>query len=140
VDHTTYTPTKVFCNTIGSGNGTGRKPVVFTGRNLAHGHRGAGERAAIAAHLVLGEAELVGPTIIQAAAITRVCPQYVQTALRLQAPTRLRVARGTISLVDAAKANGLLSAWLAATPDEKAALGSIVGVTQIWDEAINPSI
>ncbi len=49
-----------------------------------------------------------------------------------------RIAAGELTLSDAAKANGLLAAWAAATPAEKAALGSAVGVNEIWDSAIQP--
>jgi hypothetical protein len=126
------------CN--GDGSGHTPEPFLITGRNLAHAHRDAGERAGIAAQLILGEATLIKPTIVQTAAIARVCIPYIQTALHLKAATRLRVATGTLSLVDAAKANGLLVAWLAASSDEKAALGSIVGVDAIWDSVISPAI
>jgi hypothetical protein len=97
-------------------------------------------RVRIAARLVRGETQLIRPTITQAVAIARVSTPYVQLALRLSVATRLRVVAGAISLTDAAKANGLLTAWATATPDEKAALGSIVGVDEIWDSAIQPSI
>lgn len=72
--------------------------------------------------------------------VAHVSTPYVQFALRLKQETRARVATGELSLLDAVKANGLLTAWIAATPAEKAALGSIVGVNEIWDRAIFPSI
>jgi hypothetical protein len=112
----------------------------ITGRNLAHAHRSASERAALAAQLVLGEARLVKPTITQVAAITLVSLPYVQVALKLSETTRYRVVKGELSLPDAARANGLLSAWLTSTPEEKAALGVAVGVNAVWDEAIAPAI
>jgi hypothetical protein len=114
--------------------------ATITGRNLAHAHRSASERAAIAAQLVLGEAELVKPTITQIVPVAHVSKSYVRFALELTPATRDRVAVGEITLSEAAKANGLLSAWLAASSAEKVALGAVVGVNAVWDEVIAPSI
>jgi hypothetical protein len=58
----------------------------------------------------------------------------------LKPATRMRVARGELSLLEASKANGLLEAWFASTPDKKVALGIAVGVDQVWDSVISPSI
>jgi hypothetical protein len=129
-------------NSRGNRNVTGLKwnPIPIGGRSLAHRYLTASERAGIAAQLVLGEARLVRPTITQVVPIVRVSPPYVQLALRLTEKTRARVAAGELSLVDAAKANGLLSAWLAASPAEKAAFGIAAGVNNVWDDAIAPSI
>jgi hypothetical protein len=65
---------------------------------------------------------------------------YTQFALRLKPGTRARVAAGELTIAQAAKANGLYAAWVEASPDEKAALGRIVGVDAIWDNMIQPSI
>jgi hypothetical protein len=129
-------------NGLRNGNGNGLKPDPFliSGRNLAHTHRSASERAGIAAQFVLGEAELVKPTITQIVPVAHVSTPYVHLALRLKAETRARVATGELSLLDAVKANGLLAAWIASTPAERAALGSVVGVNEIWDSAIQPLI
>jgi hypothetical protein len=113
---------------------------LITGRNLAHAHRNAHQRAGIAAQLVLGEVHLVKPTITQVAPVAHVSVPYVQLALRLKVETRARVARGELSLIEATKANGLLTAWIASTPEERAALGAAVGVNEIWDHAIQPSV
>jgi hypothetical protein len=121
-------------------NGNGHHSPTVTGRNLAHSHRTASQRAALAAQLVLEEVEQIKPTMIQAAAVTRVNIPYVQFALRLTPATRERVAKGELTIAEAAKANGLLAAWEAATLADKAALGSAVGVNEIWDRAIQPSI
>jgi hypothetical protein len=118
----------------------GEIPHLITGRNLAHAHRGAHERAGIAAQLVQGEVALVKPTITQAASITRASTTYVHEALRLKTETRARVATGELSLLNAVSANGLLTAWIASTPEERAALGAAVGVNEIWDHAIQPSV
>ena len=118
----------------------GRRAHQITGRNLAHAHRGAHERAGIAAQMVLGEVALIKPTITQAASIVRASTTYVHEALRLKTETRARVAVGELSLLDAVAANGLLSAWIASTPAERAALGAAVGVDEIWDHAIQPSV
>jgi hypothetical protein len=125
------------------GNGIGDAmpgPVQVTGRNIAHGHRDPGQRGALGAQLVLGEAHHTKPTILQVAAILHVSVPYVRLALDLQPGTRARVAAGEISLSTAAQANGLLASWIAATPEERAALGIAVGVDRIWDGAIAPSI
>jgi hypothetical protein len=110
--------------------------TTINGRNLAHSHRSASERAGLAAQLILGEARLVKPTITQIAPIASVCVPYVQVALKLSEATRNRVVKGELTLADAAKANGLLSAWFSAAPAEKAALGIAVGVDRIWDDVI----
>jgi hypothetical protein len=113
---------------------------AYSGRNLAHGHRDSGQRGALAAQLVLGEAKYVKPTITQAVAITGANTFYVRWALELKPATRAHVVAGDITLVEAVKANGLLTAWASATPAEKAALGVAVGVNEIWDSATQPSI
>ena len=114
--------------------------LTVTGRNLAHSHRSGSQRAGLAAQLVLGEATLVKPTITQIAAVTCVSLPYVQVALKLSQTTRDRVVKGELSLPEAARANGLLAAWLTSTPEEKAALGIAVGVNEVWDRAIAPAI
>jgi hypothetical protein len=129
---------------FGNGNGNGHArpgPHLITGRSIiTHTNRDVDERAGLAARLVLGEAHLVKPTVPQAAALTHATIHTIYDALRLAPETRVRVAAGELSLTDAMKGNGLVSAWLVATPAEKAALGSIVGVDEVWDSAINPSI
>jgi hypothetical protein len=136
----TYTTFRPVRNGNGNGNGHTHEPFPITGRNLAHAHRDAGERAGIAAQLVLGEATLIRPTITQVVSITNVSTPYVQLALRLKTETRARVGAGELSLLEAVRANGLLAAWIASTPAERAALGSAVGVNEIWDCAIQPSV
>ena len=115
-------------------------PTVITGRDLAHSHRTASQRGALAAQLVLEEVEHIKPTMIQAAAVTRTNIPYVQIALRLTPATRVRVAAGEFTLAEAAKANGLLAAWIASTAAEKTALGAAVGVDAVWDSVIQPLI
>jgi hypothetical protein len=117
-----------------------RPPAPVTGRNVAHAPRSVSQRAVLAAQLRLGDAVLVSPTITQCAALTRVSQPCISLALKLKPATRDRVAVGELTLADAARANGLLVAWLAATPAEKAAFGIAVGVNEVWDAAISPSI
>lgn len=124
----------------GNGNGLKWNPIPIGGRSLAHLHLTASERAGIAAQLVLGEARLVRPTITQVVPIVHVSVPYVRFAMELTAETRERVAMGELTLTDAAKANGLLTAYFGASPAEKAALGVAVGVNNIWDDVIAPSI
>jgi hypothetical protein len=123
----------------GKGNGH-HSPTLITGRNLAHAHRTASQRGALAAQLVLEELHRVEPTAIQAAADTGANMPYVQIALRLTPLTRARVAKGELTIPEAAKANGLLAAWEAATLAEKAALGATVGVDAVWDNVIQPTL
>jgi hypothetical protein len=125
------TTSSVFCN-------TGGRPIF--GRDIAHSHRSAGERGAVAAQLSLSERQLVQPTAKQAALILHASAPYVHIARLLKPATRAKVARGEISLTQAAKTNGLYEAWLLASDEEKAALGVAVGVNTVWDEAIAPSI
>jgi hypothetical protein len=115
-------------------------PFLVTGRDIAHSHRTPSQRAALAAQLVLGEAKLTKPTITQVVEIVRVSGPYVRFAMRLKENTRERVGDGELPLAAAARANGLLAAWLDATPEEQAALGTAVGVNAIWNCAIAPSI
>lgn len=107
----------------GNGNGDGLKSDLFliTGHNLAHAHRTSSERAAIAAQLVLGEAEMVKPTITQVVPAARVSVPYVHLALHLKPETRALVAMGELSLSDAGKEDDLLAAWLKASPAKQAA-------------------
>ena len=127
----------------GNGNGKGgghHSPTLITGRDLAHSHRTASQRGALAAQLVLEELQRVEPTAIQAAADTGANMAYVQIALRLTPATRARVAAGEFTIAEAAKANGLLGAWITSTPAEKAALGAAVGVDAVWDNVIQPTL
>lgn len=124
----------------GNGGGNGHKPVQLTGPKLAHAHRTASQKAAVAAQMVKEEVERTKPTIIPAAADIGANIPYVRCALKLTPETRERVAAGEITITEAAKANGLLAAWLASTPEERAAFGADVGVDAVWDAAIKPSL
>jgi hypothetical protein len=123
-----------------SKNGHSPESDPIPGRFLAHARLTASRRAGLAAQLVLNELRLFKPTIRQATAITHVSPAYAQLALRMQPATRAKVAWGQLNLIQASKMNGLFEAWLTASPDEKAAFGVAVGVNEVWDEAIAPSI
>jgi hypothetical protein len=114
--------------------------TAVTGRNLAHAHRTASQRGALAAQLVLEEVAHSKPTIIQAAAVTGANVPYVNFALRLKPETRARVASGELTIAEAAKANGLLAAYLSATKTTKAAFGVAAGINSIWDDVIAPSL
>ena len=134
----TYTAKRGIRN---NGNGGGNhKPLPLSGHNLVHLHRSASQRGAVAAQLVLEEIEPPKPTVLQAAAITGANIPYVYVALRLTPETRARVAAGKLTLAKAAKANGLLAAWSTSTPAERSRAGAAVGVNEIWDRAIEPSI
>jgi hypothetical protein len=125
-------------DTTSSVNSNSGRPIF--GRDIAHSHRSAGERAALAAQLIIGERVLCQPTATQVGPIVRASLPYIHIARLLKPATRMRVARGELSLVEASRANGLLEAWFASTPDEKVALGIAVGADQVWDSVISPSI
>jgi hypothetical protein len=125
-------------DTTSSVNFNSGRPIF--GRDIAHSHRSAGERAALAAQLIVGERTLCQPTATQVGPIVRASLPYIHIARLLKPATRMRVARGELSLVEASKANGLLEAWYSASPDERAALGSVVGVDAVWDAVISPAI
>jgi len=133
VQSVVYTKSSVRCN----GH---HEPFSITGRWIAHASLNASERAAVGAQLVLSEAQLVRPTATQVGAILHVSAPYLGLALKLAPETRDRVAMGELSLTDAAKGNGLVTAWLVATPDERCALGRAVGIDAIWDASIEPSL
>lgn len=123
-----------------NGNGGGDPPHTVTGRNLAHARRNANQKGAIAAQMVKGEVVLTKPTMIQAAHDAGANMPYVQLALKLSPESRARVAAGEITIAQALAANGLLEAWLEATPEVRAALGNAVGIDVIWDQVISPAL
>ena len=113
------------------------------GRNLAHSPRSPSQRAAVAARLVLGEHQLVDPTILQAAAICRVSPPYIRAALAATAAERAELAGGAVRVVDLLHPSwdcALERAWHAATPQERAAFGVRVGIDELFDGAVVPSL
>jgi len=124
----------------GDRSSSGGQIISFTGRELAHCHFSVSERAAIAAWLVQGRVHLVKPTIKQAAALAGVSVPYVQAALRLDVNVLARVALGEASLADAARGNGLVAAFLAASPKDKVAFAKAVGTDSLWSDAIEPAI
>jgi hypothetical protein len=78
---------------------------LVTGRNLAHAHRSAVERALLAADLHLGKCTLVQPTIKQMAALLRVSPLLVAAAIQIVSHYERAPAKRT-KLASALKANG----------------------------------
>ena len=137
---TVYTVPPRNGNGLGNGHGNCKPPILITGRNLTHWQHTIGQRAALAAQLFHREAQLVDLTVAGAARLVQVSCPTVKLAVDLKPITRARVAVGELPLFDAVKGNGLVTAWLAATADEKAALGSVVGVDAIWDSAMQPLI
>lgn len=132
----------------GNGNGhhkpvliTGHKPALIAGREIAaYSNDEAAVRGAIAAQLALKELLPVDLTVAQASLITGATIGSTYNAMRLAPETRARVAKGELSLADAMRGNGLVAAYLNATPDELVALGTIVGVSKVWDDVIAPSL
>jgi hypothetical protein len=116
---------------------------AITGRNIAHSSRTASQRAVLAAELVLGECLLVDPTTLQAAAICRVCTPYVHAALKADADRRAELAAGTAEIGELLRPAGerqLAQAWRAASPRERAAFGAHIGVAELFDDAVAPSL
>jgi hypothetical protein len=116
---------------------------AITGRNIAHSPRGATQRAVLAAELVLGERLLVDPTILQSAAVCRVCRPYVQAVLKADAGLRAELVAGTAEIGELLRPAGereLAQAWHAASPRERAAFGAHVGIDELWDDAIAPAL
>ena len=73
---------------------------AISGRNIAHSVRSPSQRAGVAAQLVVGEAHLANPTILQASAILHVCVPYIQTALKATAAERADLAGGAVEIGD----------------------------------------
>jgi hypothetical protein len=122
-------------------NGNGHHdPRPISGRSIAHCSRSASQRAAIAAELALEHVRLERPTIRQAAVLLGVSVPYVHLALHLSDEARERVVTGAVSLSDAAKANGLATEFLAASPEVTVAFGRTVGTAMLWDGAIEPAL
>jgi hypothetical protein len=121
------------------GNGH-HDPQPISGRSIAHCSRSASQRAVLAAELVLERVRLERPTIRQAALLAGISIPYVHLALRLSDEARERVAVGAVSLSDAAKANGLATEFLAASPEVKLAFGRTVGTAALWDDVIEPAL
>jgi hypothetical protein len=114
------------------------------GHNLAHSRRSKGQRAAAAAALILGEAVLVQPTILQAAAICEVSVTYAKLALKVAAARRAELAAGTVEIVELLpkrkSPSSLTEHLIASTADEKVEAAKALGVDLIWDQMILPLI
>jgi hypothetical protein len=100
-------------------------PSRVTGRNLAYTRRTPGQRAAVAAQIALGEAELTPPTQRQAAAMAGASLPYVHLALGLSPSARTRVARGEMSLAEAVRFSNLFRSYLTAPPERASAVISV---------------
>jgi len=114
-----------------------------SGRRVAHFKRTTPERAFIAADLVRGRIRLAAPTVGQAALLLKVCPAYVQAALRADADKRYSVLSGYEPLIRTkpkAKPETLAARLARATPAERAAAAREVGVGAIWDSMIVPTL
>ncbi len=72
--------------------------MLFTGRYLARQKFNRVERAFLAADLVNGTADLIKPTVLQAAALARVNVPYVHWAIRW-AENRVAILAGELPLV-----------------------------------------
>jgi hypothetical protein len=74
------------------------RATTLSGRYLAHAKTNRVERAFLAADLVSGRADLVAPTITQAAVLARVNPTYVHWAIRRE-ENRIAILAGGMPLV-----------------------------------------
>jgi hypothetical protein len=109
-----------------------------SGRRVAHLKRNAAERA-----FVRGEVLLRKLTITQAAELLKVCPAYVQAALKADAYKRFSVVQGCEPLIPSkpkAKSESLAARLMRATPAERVAAAREVGVGVIWDEMLMPAL
>jgi hypothetical protein len=106
-------------------------PVLKTGRNLAHGHRSATQRAFLAADLVRERVRLIAPTIKQAAALARVSVPYVDLALAASPGERAMISAGQRPLISVGKPS-LASTWASATEAERVAFVRSVGAETVW--------
>jgi hypothetical protein len=95
--------------------------TTVTGINLARGHRSPSRRAAVAAQLVLGEIEIIKPTLKQACGMTGANREYARKLLHADHSVRLNVEAGVISITDAFP-----------TDDELLHLAREVGVERLW--------
>jgi hypothetical protein len=102
----------------------------ITGRNLAHAPRSKTERAFIAADLHRGKVQLERLTILQCALLAKVCPPYIQLALKVDPDQRRRIERGELPL--AAAVSPLAAAWFGASPAQRADFVSAVGAEAVW--------
>jgi hypothetical protein len=98
--------------------------TIVTGRNIAHGHRTATERALLAADVSAGRKQLAKLTDGQLAAILHVSGRYISAAkIVTRTPeARRQVEVGGAPLLDAAKA---------AAPQRK----PFVDVVKLFDDA-----
>jgi hypothetical protein len=123
------------------GNNGNDKPILITGRDvLAFTNRGEDEKAGRAAQWVRGDVQLIKPTVAQAALVYHATVHNTYAALHLAPEALKRVVARELSLAAAARGNRLVTVWLNATPAEKAAFGIAIGVNEVWDAAISPSI
>ena len=116
--------------------------TLISGRNIAHTPRTASQRAAVAAMLVRGEAELIDPTVTHAAALLRVSVPYVYAALGATADERVDLALGkaTVSEVAPSPAAALCREWRRAAPHDLVEFVRRVGVDEVFDNGITPAI
>ena len=120
-------------------------PYRRRGRRFRHGQRAAALRAQTGARLYLQGAV---PSLVAAAEACGSNPRYVEAAvivLRSEDTVLLNhVLSGTVPLLEAAKGAkrvaNLVAAFRAASPTDCSHVGSIVGVTAVWDSMISPII
>jgi hypothetical protein len=116
--------------------------VLVTGRNLAHSKRSASQRAGVAAQLVLGEADLVNPTVTQVVVLLKVSVPYVEAALAGTADERRELAEGrlTISELHPPISVELAKIWRNASARDRLEFARRVGAEEVWADAVSPAI
>jgi hypothetical protein len=114
--------------------------ITVTGRNVAHAHRSAVERALLAADLIAGRAELVKPTATQAATLLKVSVPYVHAARNIAGDPdrRAAVEEGRIALYKAADGEDLADRLLRASPAERQDAARKLGADLIWETMLEP--
>jgi hypothetical protein len=124
-----------------------RQPNQRYKPQFRHGQRAAVTRALTGGKILLGQS-VRAPSLARAAELVGSNIHYVEAAvwvLQAEDPALLAdVLAGRKPLLDAAaKARGraeLITAYRRATLDDRAAFGSAVGVSHVFDEAIVPSL
>jgi hypothetical protein len=113
---------------------------IISGKRVAHLKHGAKRRAIWAADYIRGHVRLTEPTVLQASALFKVSPTYIEAALKVvDDGRRLMVLKGYQPLIPPKpKSESLASRLARATPAERIAAARKVGIEAIWDSMIVP--
>jgi hypothetical protein len=113
-------------------NGQVSAPSTISGRNLAHAPRSKIERAFVAADLHRGRLRLERLTILQCAALAKVCPPYIQLALKANPDQRELILCGQLPLTAEGLDSSLAQAWHRASSAQRANFIRTIGPDRVW--------